>query len=275
MLEPRRIEMNVQPNTIEKLGNGTYYYNYDIKSRVVTTSDIESGESTEETRWNYIQVHLRGVPECNTCIQAIIREYITAEEELALMNKYNSYQMGVIEDSNICSEYREYVGLVSIIKSEVKKDFGIVNPEMNGELLPTQNDMANLLKVLVTTATLTDEQSLACKSLYPTWVSCIGGSLTSGDKVTYKGCLYKVKQNISLVLENQAPGISTAALYEEISESHAGTREDPIPYNNNMELELGKYYTQEGVLYMCSRDSGQAVYSPLKDLVGIYVTVIE
>lgn len=33
MLEPRRIEMNVQPNSIEKLGNGTYYYNYDISQR--------------------------------------------------------------------------------------------------------------------------------------------------------------------------------------------------------------------------------------------------
>lgn len=33
MLEPRRIEMDVQPDLIEKLGNGTYYYNYDIKSK--------------------------------------------------------------------------------------------------------------------------------------------------------------------------------------------------------------------------------------------------
>lgn len=37
--------------------------------------------------------------------------------------------------------------------------------------------------------------------------------------------------------------ISTAALYEEINESAAGTLEDPIPYNN-MELEEGKYYSQ-------------------------------
>jgi hypothetical protein len=44
-------------------------------------------------------------------------------------------------------------------------------------------------------------------------------------------------------LENQPPSIDTAALYEEIVEDHAGTKEDPIPYNNNMELKLGKYYS--------------------------------
>lgn len=78
---------------------------------------------------------------------------------------------------------------------------------------------------------------------------------------------------ISTVLENQFPSINTAALYEEINEENAGTLEDPIPYNNNMELKMGKYYSQDGVIYLCTRDTGQAVYNPLKDLVGIYVEV--
>lgn len=73
------------------------------------------------------------------------------------------------------------------------------------------------------------------------------------------------------VLENQPPSIDTAALYEEISESHAGTMEDPIPYNNNMELVEGKYYSQDGVTYLCTHSTGQAVYNPLSELVGIYV----
>lgn len=275
MLEPKRIEMNVQPNSIEKLGNGTYYYNYDIKSKVVDVTDPETEDVTQETRWTYVQVHLRGVPEYTACIQAVIREYTSTEEELALINKYSAYQMGIIADSSICSEYQEYCGLVATIKANVKKDFSIDVPEVVSELVPTTSDMINLLKVLITTATLTDAQALACKSLYPTWESYIGKALNAGDKVVYKGALYKVRQKINSVLENQAPGITTAALYEEISETHAGTKEDPIPYNNNMELELGKYYSQDGVVYLCSRDTGQAVYNPLKDLVGIYVTVVE
>lgn len=77
------------------------------------------------------------------------------------------------------------------------------------------------------------------------------------------------------MLEGQYPSTSTAALYEEINETHAGTIDDPIPYNNNMELVQGKYYTQDGIVYLCSRGTGQAVYNPLKDLVGLYVTIVE
>ena len=42
-----------------------------------------------------------------------------------------------------------------------------------------------------------------------------------------------------------------------------------------MELENGKYYSQDGVTYLCTRDTGIPVYNPLKDLVGIYVEVAE
>lgn len=273
MLEPRRIEMDVQPQAIEKLGNGTYYYNYDIQSKQVTIIDGE--DQKEETRWTCIQAHLRGVPNYAACVQGIIRQFVTAEDELSLINKYSAYQMGVINDSSICTEYQEYVVLVSSIKSNVKKDFNIEKIDTKYDLLPTQADIVNLLKILASTTTLTDVQALSCKSLYPTWESCIGKSLNTGDRVTYKGALYKVRQTISSVLGNQAPSIATAALYEEINETHTGTKEDPIPYNNNMELELGKYYSQDGVVYLCSRDSGQAVYNPLKDLVGIYVTIVE
>ena len=112
-------------------------------------------------------------------------------------------------------------------------------------------------------------------SLYPEWESFIGGSLSTGMRVRYADRLYKVRQNIAAVLENQPPSIDTAALYEEISESHAGTLEDPIPYNNNMELTAGLYYVQDGIIYRCTRNTEQAVYNPLKDLVGIYVEVAE
>lgn len=40
-----------------------------------------------------------------------------------------------------------------------------------------------------------------------------------------------------------------------------------------MELEEEKYYSQDGVTYLCTRDTGIPVYNPLADLVGIYVEV--
>lgn len=268
MLEPKRIEASVKPSIIEKLGNGTYYYNYDIKSQVV---DVEQ---TQETRWTYIQAHLRGVPSYAVCVRGVIRQFVTAEDELSLINKYNAYQMGVINDSSICTEYQEYVGLVSSIKSNVKKDFDIQEADTKYDLLPTQADIVNLLKILVSTTTLTDTQALSCKSLYPTWESCIGKSLTTNDKVTYKGTLYKVIQTVNPVLEHQTPDL-VPANYNVINEENKGTEDDPIPYVKPMVVYEGKYYTYEGVKYKCTRDSGNALQYTPDQLIGNYFERVE
>jgi hypothetical protein len=41
-----------------------------------------------------------------------------------------------------------------------------------------------------------------------------------------------------------------------------------------MALEHGKYYTQDGVTYLCIRDTGNPVYNHLSDLVGLYVEIV-
>lgn len=148
------------------------------------------------------------------------------------------------------------------------------NGESWEDLVP-EMQLMSFAKMVVNTMSLTDEQALSVKLLHPEWKEFIGGSLSVGERVMYDDKLYKVKQEINPVLENQPPSIETAALYEEINEKHAGTKEDPIPFNNNMELELGKYYSQNGVTYMCFRDSQQPVYQNLADLVGIYVQIAE
>ena len=130
-------------------------------------------------------------------------------------------------------------------------------------------------KMAANNVELTDEQSLSIKNMYPAWEDFIGKSLEVGFKIIYEDKLYKVRQKVETVLENQYPSINTATLYEEINESAAGTLEDPIPYNNNMELEEGKYYSQDGLIYLCTRSTGQPVYHNLSDLVNIYVTKVE
>lgn len=137
------------------------------------------------------------------------------------------------------------------------------------------NQMIGLFATSINKMELTDEQSLQFKDLYPEWATFINQKLEVGFKVLYEDKLYKVKQTIEKVLENQPPSLDTAALYEEINETNAGTLEDPIPYNNNMELFEGKYYSQNGVTYKCTRNTGQAVYHDLSALVGLYVEVAE
>lgn len=118
---------------------------------------------------------------------------------------------------------------------------------------------------------LTNKEALTLKELHPEWKDFVGKSLKAKFRVRYEGRLYRVRQEISTVLANQPPSVDTAALYEEINEGNAGTLDDPIPYNNNMELFEGKYYSQNGIVYKCNRSTGQAVYHDLSALVGLYV----
>ena len=119
---------------------------------------------------------------------------------------------------------------------------------------------------------LDDQEALEVKELADTWYSKINTQVQVGDRLWYDDKLYKVRQ-AHTVQEIYPPSVDTAALYEEINVSHEGTKEDPIPYNNNMQLELGKYYSQNGVTYLCFRDTGIPVYNDLSALVDIYVKV--
>ena len=42
----------------------------------------------------------------------------------------------------------------------------------------------------------------------------------------------------------------------------------------NEEMTEGLYYTQDGEVYLCTRDTGIAVYNDLSELVGLYVEKI-
>lgn len=147
-----------------------------------------------------------------------------------------------------------------------------------GEVMYPETEVTQLLGLMavnINTMNLTDEQALQFKNLYPKWETFINKKLEKDYKVLYDDKLYKVRQNIETVLENQPPSVETAALYEEINEpdfgGHDGTMEDPIPYSNNMALFEGKYYSQNGVTYKCIRNTEQPVYQDLSGLIGIYV----
>ena len=92
----------------------------------------------------------------------------------------------------------------------------------------------------------------------------------AGYKVQYNNKLWRAIQTHTSQ-EGWEPSTATASIWTEICESHAGTLEDPIPYNGNMALESGKYYSQDGKVYRCTRDTVNPVYNALSELVGLYV----
>ena len=134
----------------------------------------------------------------------------------------------------------------------------------------TAKEAKNLRAIIETASqSLDDQTALEAICLHPEWK--VGRAYPSGHKVQRISRLWKCRQEHTSQ-EDWAPEVA-ASLWEEICEAHTGTLEDPIPYNGNMELTEGLYYMQDGVIYLCSRSTGQAVYNPLSELVGLYVEV--
>lgn len=105
-----------------------------------------------------------------------------------------------------------------------------------------------------------------------------GDTITKNTKFQHEGKLYACLQDHT-IMPHYYPSINTASLYVEVTPEYndqgeeLGTLENPIPYEGNMVLENGKYYSQDGVVYLCNRDSGNPVYHNLSELVGLYVEV--
>lgn len=124
--------------------------------------------------------------------------------------------------------------------------------------------------------TFEDAMALTVKDIYDTWEVLVDKNYVAkeaGFKFTHNNILYKTAQaNITFQIQ-YVPGVGTESLYTVINETNKGTKEDSIPYSGNMILENGKFYSQDGVVYQCIRDSEIAIHNELKDLVGNYVQV--
>ena len=116
-----------------------------------------------------------------------------------------------------------------------------------------------------------DQTAVRMVSFYPEWTA--GTSYTAGYKVQRKGKLCRCMQ-VHTSQEGWEPE-NAPSLWEYINEVYAGDQYDPIPYEGNMALENGKYYIQNGVTYLCARDTGNPVYNALSELVGLYVEAAE
>ena len=135
-------------------------------------------------------------------------------------------------------------------------------------------NLMTVTRATMQTLEMTDNEALQVMDMYPQWDTFIGKELTQGNKVQHGGKLWKALQTHTVQEQWQPGQQGTESLYAEVVETHAGTIGDPIPYNGNMELEQGKYYTQDGATYLCIRGTGIPVYAALAELVGNYVELV-
>lgn len=121
-----------------------------------------------------------------------------------------------------------------------------------------------------TVQSLADAVALTAITLHPKWTA--GTAYPQGHKVQHGGKLWRCAQ--AHTAQTGWEPENAASLWEQINETHSGTKDDPIPYDGNMALVNGLYYMQDYTIYLCIRDTVNPVYNALSELVGLYVEMI-
>lgn len=151
----------------------------------------------------------------------------------------------------------------------MKKDWLILLNESLSE------EAREVVAFAVQSANLTDEQSLIVAEFYEVWQS--GVEYIEGKIVRGKGddpLLYRCRQKHISDEVNQ-PGIHTSAIWEVINVNQSGTIDDPIPAVANMQYYKDKYYLEDDVLYLCTRDSEIPLSHLPSQLIGHYFEIVE
>lgn len=215
---------------------------------------------------------------------------LVADEGKLLVRKSD----GFVPGDRVTLGYNYYeagIGL-SNAKLETPDDYEEIDIPEDYEQRPVINHMKRLKRSKelmqqnvkeMNSLELSVADALEVTEFFPEWLVdegfLVGDTVTKGTKFKYQGKLYAVLQDHT-ILAHYYPSVDTAALYVEVTLDYTedgeelGTMENPIEYSGNMVLEEGKYYSQDGVVYLCTRDTGTAVYHALNELVGLYVEAV-
>lgn len=243
------------------------------------TTEVKNEETLEEPIYEEpskdIKIGDLDITLCNELIQKINDELhlsFTCEQEIDVIQEaFETNKNPIVYDT------QSYTGYTII------KEFGFKVDNENKtiyyvSLLQPEEEQVNPEIKFATQCAIplmTNDQILQCVSVLPEWKSFIGGKMEAHQRFQFNKEAWESRQEVSVVLEGQEPGISTAALYQRIESSHKGTQEDPIPYSPLMTVYKDKYYIQNEMLYLCLEDSGQPLYADCENLPRYFKKVEE
>ena len=171
----------------------------------------------------------------------------------------------ILEDSG-------YMARVAFILDRIFRKFGL----SGRAFMPMIMGFGCSIPATINTRNFTEQEALENMEWFPVWGdenAYMGMPVEKGFMFRHKAegeaehTLYKVLQPHTLSAE-WVPGQGTESLYAKVS-LHKGTKEDPIPYEQNMLIEQGKYYTQYDVLYIGLMTTLTGYPSDLKDMPSV------
>ena len=168
--------------------------------------------------------------------------------------------------------WREQITTLEGMTDEEYEEYTEPEPTEYVKDVPTADDIVSQLKTLVSeqVAELSDEEAKKVPALFPVWAT--DEAYAVGDRVYYNGSLFKcITAHTSQANWNPK---DAASLWQNVSEEAQeadGSHDNPFTWEVGMTCYNGKYYIEDGILYLCTRDSGGPVYNRIADLpTGLY-----
>ena len=131
---------------------------------------------------------------------------------------------------------------------------------------------------MISADSLPDTQAAEVKTLYPVWKEGEAVPIDARRYYPPTDMLYKCAQ-AHTTQADWTPDVAVT-LWAPLDVEHAGTLEDPIPAVSGMEYVKGKYYSEDGTIYLMNREGmvdGETIvlhFLP-SQLVGQYFAVVE
>ena len=118
---------NNRPDTFQEIGDGSYYYNYGI-TELPAQENPEEG-APQQPVFEYESVRIFGELTLDNITNAVLRERRNETDELNLLNRYNSYVLGISDNESDLTDYQAYLQEIQQTRSMIQADLDAYNAE--------------------------------------------------------------------------------------------------------------------------------------------------
>lgn len=111
-----------RPDTFQKVGDGSHYYNYAITEAQQQEIDPQEEGASLPPVFEYESVRIFGELTRDNITKAVLRERRDEAEEMDLVNRYNSYVLGISDNQAYLADYQAYLQEIIQTKTMVQTD---------------------------------------------------------------------------------------------------------------------------------------------------------
>lgn len=111
-----------RPDTFQKVGDGSHYYNYGITEAQQPELEPQEGGASLPPVFEYESVRIFGELTRDNITKAVLRERRDEAEEMDLVNRYNSYVLGISDNEADLTDYQANLQEIIQTKTMVQTD---------------------------------------------------------------------------------------------------------------------------------------------------------